>query len=85
MGSKRHRIQMKIDVLRAISEGESLPTRIMYKSNLSWLPLHRILDEMLEDKLVEVTHASPHRSYSITEKGMWAMRAYRELVENGLE
>ena len=51
--SKRSRLQLFIDVLRAIEKGESKPTRIMYKSNLSWLPFRQILNRMVELRLVK--------------------------------
>lgn len=67
--TKRSRFQIFVDVLRVIAEGEYKRTRIMYKSNLSWIPLVRILDRMIELGLIEERKKENRYCYFITEKG----------------
>ena len=74
---KRSRIQIFIDVLRIISSGEYKPTRIMHKSNLSWIPLQQILNRMVELNLIRRRLSGTHRYYFITDKG----RAFLEAID----
>jgi len=69
------------DILKAIRTGETRPTRIMYRANLSWNPLRKLLKEMLKNGLIEAAQGNPHEHYSITPKGLRFLRAYRELEE----
>lgn len=43
---------MYLDVLQAMKQGQRKPTHIMYKSNISWVPLLKILGNMKNDGLV---------------------------------
>ena len=52
VNSKRSRIEIYLDILRAIRKGVRKPTHIMYRTNLSWKPLMQILDAMLEQGLI---------------------------------
>jgi len=67
--SKRSRLQLFIDVLRAIEKGESKPTRIMYKSNLSWLPFRQILNRMVELRLVKKKKEGTRQLFLMSERG----------------
>jgi predicted transcriptional regulator len=74
MTIRRSKTEIYIDVLSVIKNGESRPTRIMYSTNLSWAPLRRLLESLLEQGLVESaeTGLDDGRSknlYRITEKG----------------
>ena len=83
MTRKRSRLQMLTDVLRVIEKGTSKPTRIMYKSNLSWHSLKGILEKLMEDELVTSEEARRGRcvcrTYVITEKGTAVITLYRDL------
>ena len=86
---KRNRTEIYIDVLKAIKDGLEKPTRIMYRSNLSWRPLKRILDELVRLGLVERKTIKPRNGsreraiYTITEKGLRVVQKAKEL-ENEL-
>jgi len=67
--NKRSKLQIFEDVLRVIAEGEYKPTRIMYRSNLSWSPLKKILENMINLGLVEEKIVKRHRYFFITSKG----------------
>jgi len=53
MTQKRSRLEIYLDVLRAIKKGVNKPTRIMYKTNLSWKPLQEILESMTSQEIIK--------------------------------
>lgn len=81
---KRSRLERYFDILKAISNGETKPTRIMYKANLSWDSLQKFFESLLEQEFIQVDTVKASRRYSITSKGQRALnyyfRATRELV-----
>lgn len=83
MTRRRSRLQILVDVLRVIEGGTRKPTRIMYKGNLSWRPLQKVLETLVEDDLVTVRKSKRGgclcRRYSITEKGAAVVELYRDL------
>jgi predicted transcriptional regulator len=74
---KRDRLKIYLEVLKVLRRGESKPTRIMYKANLSWTPLKRILDSLQEQKIVEVTIFRKHKFYTLTKKGVDVLEYFR--------
>jgi len=86
---KRNRTQICIDVLKAIREGYKKPTRIMYRSNLSWRSLKNMLSELETLRLIQKETKKPRNGtrvraiYTITEKGMKIVTKANEL-ENEL-
>jgi predicted transcriptional regulator len=77
----RSRIEVYVDVLLAIREGVHKPTRIMYRTNLSWGPLTKILDAMEKQGLITVERQKKHVSYKITEKGINVLNYFHEALE----
>jgi predicted transcriptional regulator len=67
--SKRSRLEIYLDVLNAIKKGIDKPTRIMYRTNLSWKPLMEVLDTMMAQELIKTEKQGKHTLYEITEKG----------------
>ena len=74
---RRSKLQIYLDVLIVIRSGTDKPTNIMYKANLSWKPLNRILDSMTSQGLIDETKVDGHarrdkrtsRRYVLTSKG----------------
>lgn len=66
---KRSGLELRIDVLTAINEGISKPTLIMYRSNLSWAPLSKILKEFTERGLVKCVKGKSRATYLLTDRG----------------
>ena len=81
MSSKRSRIEIYLDILRAMKKGVDKPTRIMYRTNLSWKPLMQILDAMAEQGLVASESAGTHVTYRITAKGVNVLNYFNEAME----
>jgi len=77
--NKRSRLQLFVDILNAINKGECKPTRIMYKSNLSWLPLKRMLNRMVELELIERKKKGTRQIFLIAEKGKDFLRILDDL------
>ena len=83
MSTKRDRLQVISDILRAISEknGQIRPTHILYKANLS----HKMMDEYLTE-LIEKGFITEHRkkrgkTYSLTKKGFEYLKNYKMIVD----
>ena len=74
---KRDRLAIYLDVLKVLRRGESKPTQIMYKSNLSWKPLMKILDSLIDQKIVEATQVNNHNVYRLTKKGFDVLEYFR--------
>ncbi|MCW4011829.1 MAG: winged helix-turn-helix domain-containing protein [Candidatus Bathyarchaeota archaeon] len=80
-------MEMHLDILRVIQEGEEKPTRIMSKSNMTWLQLQQGLEFLLENNLIteKVTNERPFRKedkrtknrYLLSEKGTSVLRYFR--------
>ena len=69
MAHKRSRLEIYLDVLKVIRQGTHKPTRIMYRTNLSWKPLMKILDSMLDQGLIYKAEEGKHTTYNIADKG----------------
>jgi len=50
---RRSRLELYLDVLKAIKNGKEKPTRIMYEANLSWTSLNSITSFLVSQDLVE--------------------------------
>jgi len=72
---RRSKLEIHLDVLSIIRSGVRKPTRIMYGANVSWKPLHRVLNSLIRQELVreiKPVNLKDKRTsvcYAITEKG----------------
>ena len=69
----RSRIELCVDILKALAEGNRKPTRIMYKANLSWTNLEGCLGFLGERGLIKSIMEDQGVRYEITERGMRAL------------
>jgi len=73
MRARRSKLEMYMDILAVVNEGEKIPTRIMHGANLSWKPLQDMLNSLVEQGLlVEIEENNDKRTkklYLITDKG----------------
>ena len=81
VSSKRSRIEIYLDVLQVIRKGVQKPTRIMYRTNLSWKPLMQIFDAMIEQDLIISEDMGRHVTYKITEKGINVLNYFHEAMQ----
>ena len=76
---------MRIDILKALARHGPLKlTHIMYKANVNCIPLKQYLATLTEHNLVKEQTSPKKRDntrvvYAITEGGLTAIKAFREL------
>jgi len=69
-------MEVKIDILQAISEGAGRPTHIMYRSNLSWAVMRNFIKIMEEQGLVSSNVVEGRKNYVLTQKGTRVLETY---------
>ena len=79
---RRSKLEIMLTVLRAVSEGEHKPTKIMYAANMSWNLTQRVFADLVDQGLLEM-HEVPRgdrsiRRYEITEKGRSVLAYFTE-------
>jgi len=74
MSNRRSKLEITLDVLKAVRDGVDKPTRIMYMTNLSWNPTQELLERLVMGGHLEVTEERTEKRskkrYVITEKGL---------------
>ena len=76
---RRSRLEICIDVLQIVNRGCHKPTRIMYKSNLSWIPLCEVLSFLINQGALRVKEKGKKKEYYVTEKGKEILKYYEQL------
>ena len=77
---RRSLLQIKVDILRAVSAGYGKPTQIMYRANLSWNVLQAQLKSFIDSGMLEVEEYGSRRRYLITAKGIEMVDSYQKVV-----
>lgn len=71
---RRSRLDISLDVLRAVKNGVRKPTRIMYAVNISWSPLQKVLRSLLSGGFMKEIESKVDkrtmREYEITQSGL---------------
>ena len=71
---RRSRLDIYLDVLRAVNNGVKKPTRIMYAVNMSWNPLQKVLRSMVSGEFIREIELKGKkrttRHYEITQSGL---------------
>ena len=78
---RRSRTEMMVDVLRAVRGGAALPTRVMYRSNLSWSVCQDLLKHLAAKGLLETRAEGERRVIVLTPRGSLALSGYCRAVE----
>jgi predicted transcriptional regulator len=85
MSQRRSKLEIRLNMLAAIRDGEEKPTRIMYAANLSWKPTQRVLAQLVEQELVREIRGAEgvksRRRYEITEKGVAVLNYFDKAKE----
>ena len=79
MSGKRSKLEIYLEILHIISRGETKPTRIMYKANLSWIPLQEVFKHLLSQNNINEVLIDQRKGYEITDKGRRALRYFEEM------
>ena len=82
--TRRSKLQTYCDVLRAIDQGLSKPTHIMYHTNLSWKTFHELLESLSRQELVVHLGEFGKQLYQLTPKGKSLLERYLT-IENDLK
>ena len=80
MSYKRSKLEIYLEVLKAIDRGTEKPTRIMYKTNLSWRPLMNILESLQNQGFITGHKDGSHTVYKATEKGENVLQYFSEAM-----
>ncbi len=71
---RRTRLDICLDILRAVKNGVRKPTRIMYAVNISWIPLKQMLSSMVSAEFISKIECKGDkrttRHYEITQSGL---------------
>ncbi len=88
MSTRRSKLNIQLEVLKAVREGVDKPTRIMYAANMSWNRVRKVLDNLVDSGLLSVIENTvgnrSKRRYEITEKGISVLNyleGAKELVD----
>ena len=80
MSERRSKLEIMLKVLKAIRDGETKPTRIMYAANMSWNPTQQVLKKLVGEDLIRVTEKPgskrAKKRYGLTEKGSNVLRYF---------
>lgn len=73
MPPRRTRLEIMLNILRAVKGGVEKPTRIMYAANLAYNPSQKFIMSLVEQGLlnerVQSAGGKSKKRYEITEKG----------------
>lgn len=76
LNMRRSRLEIYVDVLRAINRGINKPTRIMFATNLSWKTLSEVLKNLEEREFIEQRIVGRRRLFFITERGKTILNTF---------
>ena len=82
---RRSKLELYFDVLEVIDIGVDKPTRIMYKTNLTWTNMKTILDNLTRTNFVRREDRNNQRRYYITDKGKRSLLYYKKSLEGIIE
>ncbi len=66
---RRSKMEMYLDILRAIGSGAEKPTHVMYKANLSWVVMRGFLENLKSQGLVEESVVEGRSSLHLSNRG----------------
>ncbi|MGH9917670.1 MAG: winged helix-turn-helix domain-containing protein [Nitrososphaerales archaeon] len=80
LGARRSTFEIRMDILKVAAEGSVKPTHIMYRSNTSWIVLHKNLVSLLASGFMRQGGDGARTEYAITDKGRDVLHDYLRLV-----
>jgi predicted transcriptional regulator len=81
---RRSVLELKIEILRAISEGASKQSHIVQKSNISWSMAQNFIRRLEMQGLIETKRLKGRKSFAISERGTRVLNSYLSMIR-GLE
>jgi len=78
---RRSRLEIYFDILEVISKGTTKPTRIMYKTNLSWITLKEMFSTLIDGGFIREVREKKAFRYHVTEKGKNALNYHLKSLD----
>lgn len=69
----RSKLEIYFDVLAVVNRGIDKPTRIMYKTNLSWTVLQAAFKTLIDSGFLKEEMRMKSKRYCVTDKGKNAL------------
>jgi len=77
--TRRSQMEILIDMLRAVADGNHKPTHIMYRSNLSWSRLKKQLNFLMKQGMLVSEEGNDGTVYKITRKGKEVLEYFKRI------
>ena len=81
MTGKRSKFEIYLEILTIMSKEETKPTRIMYETNLSWVPFQEYLKHLIDQNNIKEIENNKRKEYLITDKGIKAIKYFEEIIQ----
>jgi len=81
---RRSVLELKIEILQAISEGASKQSHVIQKSNISWSMAQNFIRRLEMQGLIEAKRTKGRKTFAITERGTRVLNSYSSMIK-GLE
>jgi predicted transcriptional regulator len=78
---RRSTLEIRMDILKVAAEGSVKPTHIMYRSNTSWIALHKNLESLLASGFIRKSGEGSKIEYTITDSGREVLHDYLGVLE----
>ena len=78
---RRSKLEIYFDIIENVANGNVGPTRIMYKSNISWQVLQESLDFLISNGFLVEGVESARKVYRLTEKGFRVRNEFTRVRE----
>ncbi|MGP8125830.1 MAG: winged helix-turn-helix domain-containing protein [Nitrososphaerales archaeon] len=79
--SRRSRAEIMFDILTAVKGEAEKPTRIMYRSNLSWSVCQDLLRHLTGKGLIKVVAEGKRKRYELTPQGRGVLTSFTGILE----
>jgi len=81
MSERRSKLEIYLDILQIINKGDTKPTRIMYKANLSWISLCEALQSLIINGIISEKVLRRRKEYIITKRGKRALKYFQGITQ----
>ncbi len=79
--NRRSRVEILADILEVIAKGDTGPTKIMFKTNISWLFLQKSLNLLASSEMLIEESRGSKKVYRLTSKGHKFLSDYMKVRE----
>jgi predicted transcriptional regulator len=76
---RRSRLELNLDVLKAIYNGRQAPSRVVYAANLSYDRVVNCIEFLVEQNLVQRIEGITKKRYTITDRGKNVINYFYEI------